>query len=79
VFSDRALNFLERTIWKQTETDKKMLTDWYAHAINRYATGLGALLLSVFMLFLFFNSVLGNRKTRTRVMTSDQVTELTSN
>ena len=54
VFSDRALNVLERTIWKQTYEERKMLPDRYAHFINRYATGLGALLLGILMLILFY-------------------------
>ena len=54
LFSDRVLSFLERTIWKQTDEERKMLPDSYAHLINRYATGLGALLLGIAMLFLYF-------------------------
>ena len=54
VFDKRVLSFLERTIWKQTYEERKMLADRYAHFINRYATGLGALLLGILMLILFY-------------------------
>ena len=57
LFSDRALRFLERTIWKQTDEERKKLPDSYAHFINRYATGLGALLLGIVMLFLYFKFI----------------------
>ena len=31
VFSNRALNFLERTIWKQTDEEQKMLPETAMH------------------------------------------------
>lgn len=54
VFSNRVIDFLERTIWKQTEEERRMLPDKYAHFINRYETGLGSLLLGAVLLFLYF-------------------------
>jgi hypothetical protein len=44
----------ERTLWKQTDEEKTFLPDSYAHFIIRYATGLGALLLGILMLILFY-------------------------
>jgi hypothetical protein len=54
VFDKRVLSFLERTIWKQTVEEKNVFPDRYAHFVNRYATGLGALLLGILMLILFY-------------------------
>jgi len=54
VFDKRVLSFLERTIWKQTVEEKSVFPDRYAHFVNRYATGLGALLLGILMLILFY-------------------------
>jgi len=57
VFSDAALNALQRTIWKQDEADKKIFTDRRAYIYNRYVTGLGAFLVGIFMLVLFFKTL----------------------
>jgi len=54
VFDKPALSFLERTIWKPTVEEKNAFPDRYAHFVNRYATGLGALLLGILMLILFY-------------------------
>jgi len=52
VFDKPALSFLERTIWKPTVEEKNAFPDRYAHFVNRYATGLGAL--GILMLILFY-------------------------
>jgi hypothetical protein len=56
LFSDKVLDGLQRTIWRQDETEKKIFTDRRAFIYNRYVTGLGSFLVGIFMLVLFFKS-----------------------